>query len=403
MGGEIVDFGAFEYSNTFRRFEAKKVGIGSEVVIVSSPTPSQDKTYCMKFPEDKLNNTWQSFITWSDSNDITFGCYVYFDRLPPDEDNIDFVQIINSTPSNICGLSVRRTDASNHYLTILDATNSEVGSTANPFTVNTWHRVEFTFQRADPSDVVVHVDGVEVLNESGVDCTDAVGGDLRVYLRGQQGPGDPLEFPTVTYISSYYLKTGGTGGASDFIGDWEVYRYDVNKTGATPDTGDDLDGGAWTDLSDDSDTAEAQYNAGHSGYCLTNDSPNDGPSGDLTVQNDLLAGKWTWSLNGTTTSGDTWVRYGYSNGSTDIITTETTTATRTFNPWNIVHDRYKASNNRCPKITDWFCIGFKHNGGSGSVYTKEAFCFAMYQAPIVTDSTTTIHIKGGDIKGATIV
>jgi len=143
----LMDFVSFETGTIGQAVEGTYTGAG----LVTTPAPpSVYETYCLELAA--TTGTVESLRLGNQTIDITekqmIGGIYQFSHLPPDanQTTLDIITFETSASVEDLVLRVTRTDASNHKLELIDAAGSVAASAANPFTANTWHRVEIVFE-----------------------------------------------------------------------------------------------------------------------------------------------------------------------------------------------------------------------------------------------------------------
>lgn len=394
----IVDFSGFGTSENFVLAEAKD-GISATTIACSISTEIDRKfneEFVLKCNQVKTTNLWESFIEFTPSNSIIVGVYVQFDRIPTNTEDIDFIQVCNSAGTAQITVALEPLGGGT-VLRVRDVAGNLVDTHSTPFSQDTWHLVEVRFQHSNTSTLDVHIDGTSVMTAASEDFFTATD-DLRLQVRGQEG--NPLGSPTTTYFNSYYVKNDASDN-DDFVGEFKIERFQMNLTGTTPDNGDTLDGGDWAGTSDEIDAEDAEYtgNPTHEGYVIMDDFPDGGPKGKVGAERTIHGAKFTWWAGTFSVSNFTLI-YGNDLVGGGEVTTTATTGKRMAggSPWNIVQDVDEPSANRVPDSTEHFLIGFGCvTDFNGRAFLREAWCFLMTSPPV-----TTVHIKGGAIKGGLI-
>lgn len=403
QGAEVVDFSGFLTGENFKFAESQGTSTsGASTRIVTCGTPLGGSEFCplynekfmLRCDQQKTNNVFYSFMEFAPSNSICVGVWVRFTlQLPPKNEDIPIIRMFDSVTLTQISLTVERVDASNHRLAVYDANSALVASVSNPFSLNTWHLIEFRFQNSNTSTLDVWIDESSVMTSASEDFLNGATGLMRMWLRGQIGA-TPLAQPTNTYFNSYYIKNDCSSN-SDFIGEeFTVEKYQIFRDSSTPDVGDVLDRGPWSLTSNGSEEGSltvANYTSGHDGYVYLTDTPGDGLIGKIGAERTIYGGKWTY-WGGTRRSTSYHVYVG-KPGDIALATLGTGTLP---SPWNVVLD---GSNSKVPDYDESFAMGFGCPSGSGWVnQLVEAWAFLLVDLPV-----TTVHIRGKTlIKGGLI-
>ncbi len=171
--------------------------------------------------------------------EAVLGFFVRFNDITPTTD-VDFFVAVDTAGTFDLRL---RFEATSGDLILVDAGNSEIGSVAAPFTVDTWHLIElFWVRNGTTGRAEVHLDKLSVIGEvTGQDFINGAGRDHYRFAGGTTS-GENIIF------DDYYMYNESGGGISiaDFLGDAEVFGYqtdgDSSATG-TPTNGDFIECG----------------------------------------------------------------------------------------------------------------------------------------------------------------
>ncbi len=260
-----------------------------------------------------------------------------------------------------------------------------VTTTTQPIGVGSWQYIEISWQHSASGAFDLHVDGSSEISETGVDLTD--GGDIAenegVYrFTGNADSGEAF------IIDDAYMYSGGTG-TTNFLGNAEVFRYQVN-TNSADSTGalcvgfpgaNDLHQGVWQDLGEtprSSEATEPGYTDFECGASLTDDTQSGdnfrhGPHGDTEIDGDsnITGAKWLHILRRTNGSG-TDLKQVY--GDTNTSAAPNITLTTDFENYFII-----GTNSLFVPLTDQHCAyGLGKNGGGRDIFAEEIWCFLLH-------------------------
>lgn len=174
-------------------------------------------------------------------------------------------------------------------LELIDNLGGVAGSVSFPFQINTWHYIEVYWQNVASGAAEVFIDNVSKIGP--VSAKDFLGtGAVTAYEF--LGPDSDFNNGDV-YFDDIYIMTGATG-ASDRLGDAEVFKYQNITNSATPDVSaladDVLNAGTWhrageTPLAETATNPE--YTTTGTGVVYTDgDGFPQGPNTDSRIEGD---------------------------------------------------------------------------------------------------------------------
>lgn len=275
----------------------------------------------------------------------------------------------------------------NGDLAIVDSLNAIVATATNPFTINTWHYLEFFWEHEGSATATVWVDGTQILTVSAVDLSTGV-----VFAKHRFG-GPTAATDGDIYIDDWTVYTGAlaadrlsNGTSAPFA---EVFVYQNHKASTAADAGltpndSTLGAGNWSNTGETpmSETNVSTYSAsGVNGAVLHDDagSPNGpGPSGGAyTINGTIKGANWIWRLLRGAGAGTTHSIY-YGNGTDIPIVASTQELTTSYANYS----RLSEAANAVPTSAQVFAAGFG-TGGAQDISCAEMWAMLLHQSPAV--------------------
>ncbi len=403
-----VEVLGFETTNTFNAQEcASCTGI---TITDEVPRPHADENYVLKITQAKTgDNTYFVRNEWAENGFTIVGCYVRFGgTFPPASGvpNIDFLNVQSVAPANLISVRCARVGASTARWEIVDANGSVVGvSTTTGVVKDVWHRVELIFHRSVTGFATLFINGAQRINLASEDFDDGSPGvdNMRLSLLGQGGP-SAIGSPTTVYFNSGYILDNASD-TDDFIGNFTVRSFQpsfIGKTApldetGTP-TGDTLNRGDFNDVSDNKTATSAQYTTTDSGGAIEFDNMNIGST------TEILAAKWMIDGGSSRVVAPNTIGefvYGSTIGKEPVA-------------WDVatqpLSDIFTARDNKILEVSDgkvplWnerFVMGI-YAPTIPNARMNQCWAYLLIKGSTPAYDGVTVHIKGGHIKGATIL
>ncbi len=339
------------------------------------------------------------------------GTYSYVVSIPADIFRLDPFEVISDAGTKcILGLWYRTGPDSNTVINsivnLTDLTNSDFfvkyrGSTGRVtlydstntqrlssfvLDINTWYFIEVYVDRVDSGGAELFIDGASQGTTSARDFN-AITGTPVLEFRGTANG--------IEYIDDIYFISGAAA-AVDRLGGCEVFSYRSNKTGATPDTGDNLNAGAWANTQEVpfSDTVAGAYTAttALAGHIITDDvggSSGGGPDTDTNITGPIAAIKGIWLArrdNGTATD-----HFGLLGNSGDGVTR---TPELGLTQSNAIYTFVSESASIVPTDSEFCRIGIEKTSGGRIFNCREMLAVILHVPPAVSLDTSLIHAQG---------
>ena len=407
----VIDLISFETTSTFPLAEAADNGtngagqMGTAANLVNTETPPNiGENWVLCLEQHKTESDYLTPEKAGTTSPHIMGFYIQFqDEFPPiaDQATINFFNARDSVGSTQIRLQLQRTDASTHVINIQDTGLNTVATTGdNPLSVDTWYLIELYWEDSATGDAELFINEVSAATATGEDFTGGgvAGTHCNIFL-GQGN--DPLINLTTTYIKNFYWLDD-VADADDRKGNFTVRMYNPTGDGITPDFDelgqitvgpvDNLVSGDWSNISDNTGIGTAVYN-NNGGMVFA-----AGPHGDVGESAVIWGAKWGGFFNATLNPGQLDFLWGKTTSRhTNATMTDTnTTITRAGKYWQVVNDSANV-----PGWNDWFVIGFQADTAN-NVSMREGWCYLAMEAPVPL-RIPTVHIKGGVVKGATIL
>lgn len=184
---------------------------------------------------------------------------------------------------------------------LLDADGLEVDYTeTGVLAPNEWHWLWVLFTAADPGDLLLIIDDIEVINATGENFHKVVGGGSGLLNVRFTGQGAAPASPTTVYVPNVIIFSGCTG-KDDLLRRYFTPCYYAPLATGVPNIGQTLDSGLWSDCFAEIPFSKANYGAythtGYKGIVTTNSGLGiPGPYGDARIRpNDTIIGAgWVW-------------------------------------------------------------------------------------------------------------
>jgi len=317
MSVDMADMWAFPF-NLVKKWEDITAGGGYSLVASPAPPWSSTSQYVAKFSPSQLYSYAYGF-DWTYAASIIHGFMLYISgEWPPGPtaNRVDIAGIVDNTPSSFIRLSLVRTGSSTHKLRVYDTNGVADEYTGSPVDSGKWYLMEYGFNIAASSRVVVKLGEISgsslvsydtLIDSSGHDFSQGIAG-RRMWHGGQ--PFDVLTNQTYVYISQPYVRVGcDLDTAADWLGNTAGWRHEYwrpTKESAVPDYGltgspgggDNLsESTTWDKAGDEGLFTSANYLQGEEG-CIDL----DGPSGELDSGDVVLGSEWLWKGSGDSSS-----------------------------------------------------------------------------------------------------
>lgn len=255
-------------------------------------------------------------------------------------------------------------------IALYDANGALLGSAGSALVADTWYRFIIAVDLSDSGVIGCNRQSSPPADYQPVNTAEYSGKDLKACAHTgaifkHMSPATIGGVAYNSWISPWVLYTGLTAAdpyevVAHNLGspDVEVLPvYAINKAGVTPDSGDDLDAGAWDNMDDvPSGVANAEYTSkGDTGLCYCDDA-DEGPKNDANVTRKLVAMSWLFRVKKLASAG-TRLRYGKYDGSTETDTDEVA-GTR-----HVVYA--ERGSTYCPTKDEWATLGIASPDGAG--------------------------------------
>jgi hypothetical protein len=313
--------------------------------------------------------------------------------------NTIFCQVRNgSDPDGDIIFSLRWNISDN--IDVLDSAGSVVRTITAPFSINTWYKIEVGYLSSPTVGTLeLFIDKISQGLDTGLDT-----GTLDHTGAGGDGDNTSIcEFigidPTAAwYVDDYY---SGNGTIADNVlgqtySDWNVFGYQADVTGTTPDEGDVLDAGDFGNINDTplNDGTSAAYTANAAASCtLYCDAANSGglgpgPNGDANVTGSIIASLSVYRADRTGGSGTTH-GIGYGKRTTAPATTmsyNTRALTTSNSNYSFCADVDESTiGDRVPAAGDYICLGFNKTSGGRDFVCWGAWGMVLHVVSGVTN------------------
>ena len=398
-----------------RVFNSTEGTAQANATLVTSPAPPHtEETYCLRCLATATGkNTWTS-PPMEAFGGMTMEFYVRFNNMPTGGDNqFTFLEVTSggSTDFKLDMESITTVPdppggATASKFHFIDNAGTSTFVDYNLFPDDTWVRIGLDWEQGSSKTMKIYKNGSLIKIITSADLIGG-GGDITVILKGQLLGGAATS--NVFFKTLYVMSTGGV-----LLGATIVKAYRIGKDSVTPDadlngsegSGEDLDTGNWKNISSGTTVATAGYDStqGQSGVVICDDSDNNGvpgPLDDMYRKQTIYGAKWCSRLSGDTTSCAQ-LLYGRKRADgkyfleTYPVQGAKLHAASAFKEWG--------TSETVPNGDDEMAIGLYRNfavGGSGALV--EGWCILWYDSPTLATRTTTVHVKGGDIKGGDII
>lgn len=396
---------SFEYINTFKSAEAGAAG--TSVTTVSSPAPpNSTELRCLKCAGHNFQSIWTS-PTLTNNGLMTMGCYVRFEQVDAQTLAQDFITI--QTGNNIhWRLRITHNTTTGNFISFVDANNSATTViSATALNADQWYLFEVIWTQGNDNQWLFYLDNSLITLLSNRDLQNGAGGDFTIRLKAQPAAAE------ITYYKNCYV-------ANDcFILDGKVghnacMAFRLGKNGVIPDCDEtgatsslhSISSGDFHDTSNGADTTAGGYTTdGDQGAVECDLNQAGGIAGPKGIFSDvtILGATWIWRIDGDT-ANNTRALYGNRNTSGTYIVTSVDTATTGVHYYNHFEED-DAAGTRVPESDENFLIGIGKVGVSANtVELREAWAILWFKVPftLTPAATTTVHIKGGHIKGGLI-
>ena len=192
--------------------------------------------------------------------------------------------------------------------------NVEVASVASGFVANIWYYIEFFYERANPGQAHLFVNGALVLSVS-ADFVGTGGGGVTRFI-------GPATVGDTSWFDDIYMKSGCM--VNDLLSPVNIEPFQ-NATNSATGVGDALESGTWLNMGDtplNEATAGAYTSTTKSGGVTYDTGARAGPLGNNKVRH-IIAAKYIWRIKRAGGGGTThYLRYGNDvDGMTDEAVT----------------------------------------------------------------------------------
>ncbi len=369
--------------------EANRATVGSPVANTSVPVRTGSSSLKLlgatTAPEYSLGN-----ISPSGTPGDIIGFQFHTNNITPTAD-VDFYEV-EDTSAGIPIILRLKTDGDVDLI----RDGSVAATVTSPFTANHWHLVEVgSYVNATLGVFIVDIDGVNHLDESGVDTFASATVTDKVTLRGGTTTGEDIAIDDLVYRDE---SSSGNVIRSEFFSPVEVYMKQGAQIGATPDTSDladtDLDEQTWqlvseTPLNEQAvGSASAGYTGGASAGVVYADGSGDklGPNGDdrflgTTIKAVKAIGRMSRGGGGAT---DQFLQVGNDGGAASDLSQSADLDLSNGAYTNESHLVNTAA--VLPSLTEHAAIGFSKNAGGQDLDVAEMWCMILTvpAAPTIT-------------------
>ncbi len=407
----------------FVAVEGASAGTAASIQTSPAPFAFQTESKVLQLLQSKTDSHWLGNAhPFTDGDAFTFSTYVEFSRVGwPATNNITPVRFVTSGRDQHCSLVIVP-NGSAADLQICDMAGVTRHTKADAFPdVNRIYRIDVVARLSSTAgtlilQVVDKVTGnvVSFINVNDIDPANfydfyAGTGEVAIELGGEGG--NTPAIMTETFFSSFFLGEGAatTLVTSEFVGnlygDFSIFGVSPTKASAAPDCDHlggapgvavNLDTGTWDNLGDGTATTLGEYNFGNEG-AIAVEFP--GPDPRVLLRSVQIAGSYVFLAQGARFCDIRLITGATDDSGSGFSCHETATITIPATPPRAFKIVNFAGSAFLPKNNERMVIGFHAVGSSQSVVVREAFCFMMFEYPLLGQvSLGKLYTAKGDPK-----